>query len=60
MTASAQTLPRALGTLLVCLGVPLVQKPFDLEVVLDIVAHLAQEAPSACRARNGIGTAAIS
>jgi two-component system, OmpR family, response regulator len=60
MTASAHTLPLALGTLLVYLGVPLVQKPFDLEEVLDIVAHLAQEAPSACRARNGIGTAAIS
>jgi len=64
MTADAQTLPLALGTLLVRLGVPLVQKPFDLEVLLDIVAHLAQEVPSTRRARNGIGndigTAAIS
>ena len=60
MTASAQTLPLALGTLLVRLGVPLVRKPFDLEVLLDIVADLAQEASSAHRARNGVGTAAIS
>jgi two-component system, OmpR family, response regulator len=60
MTAGAQTLPLALGTLLVRLGVPLVQKPFDLEEVLDIVAHLAQGMPAARHARNGIGTAAVS
>ncbi len=60
MTASAQTLPLALGTLLVRLGVPLVRKPFDLEMLLDIVADLAQEVPSARRARNGVGTGAVS
>src|SRR5260221_7232383 len=60
MTASAQTLPLALGTLLVRLGVPLVQKPFDLEMLLDIVADLAQEVPSARRSRNGVGTGAVS
>jgi CheY-like chemotaxis protein len=60
MTASAQTLPVALGTLLTSLEVPLVQKPFELEVLLDLVAHLANEAPSARPVSNSNSTAAIS
>jgi CheY-like chemotaxis protein len=60
VTASAQTLPLALGTLLASLGVPLVQKPFDLDALLDLVAHLAQEAPAVLGTRNGTSTVAIS
>jgi two-component system chemotaxis response regulator CheY len=60
MTASAQTLPVALGALLTSLEVPLVQKPFELEGLLDLVAHLAQEALSTRPVSDGIGTAAIS
>ena len=47
VTGSARTLPQALGTLLACLEVPLVQKPFDMEALLEMVALLAHEAPSA-------------
>ena len=59
LTASAQTLPLALGTLLACLEVPLVQKPFDIEALLDLVALLAHEAPPAARAANGTGKTAV-
>ena len=54
VTANAATLPLALGTLLGCLEVPLVQKPFDFETVLAVVAQLSQELPlPAARAGNG-------
>ncbi len=58
LTANALPLPLALGTLLACLNVPVVSKPFDVESLLDVVAHLAHDthgargahaAPSAAR-----------
>ena len=58
LTANALPLPLALGTLLACLNVPVVSKPFDVDSLLDVVAHLAHDthgargahaAPSAAR-----------
>jgi CheY-like chemotaxis protein len=60
VTGSAQTLPLALGTLLACLDVPLVQKPFDLEALLDLVALLAQEGPPATRVASGTSKVSLS
>jgi CheY-like chemotaxis protein len=60
VTGSAQTLPPALGTLLTSLDVPLVQKPFDVEALLDLVALLAQEIPPAAHATYGTSTVSVS
>jgi CheY-like chemotaxis protein len=58
LTANPLPLPLALGTLLACLNVPVVSKPFDVDTLLDVVAHLAHDthgargahaAPSAAR-----------
>jgi CheY-like chemotaxis protein len=58
LTANPLPLPPALGTLLACLNVPVVSKPFDVDSLLDVVAHLAHDthgargahaAPSAAR-----------
>ena len=73
LTANPLPLPPALGTLLACLNVPMVSKPFDVDTLLDVVAHLAHDtygargahaAPSAARpgssghAPGGAGAAA--
>src|SRR5258708_27626403 len=73
LTANPLPLPLALGTLLACLNVPVVSKPFDVDTLLDVVAHLAHDthgargahaAPSAARpgrsghAPGGAGAAA--
>jgi CheY-like chemotaxis protein len=39
MTANERTIPRALVTLLTQLRVPIVAKPFDIDTIVDIVAH---------------------
>ena len=44
VTADPLPLPPALDTLLVSLDVPVVAKPFDIDTVLDMVAHLADDA----------------
>jgi CheY-like chemotaxis protein len=58
LTANPLPLPPALSTLLACLNVPVVSKPFDVDTLLDVVAHLAHDthgargahaAPSAAR-----------
>jgi CheY-like chemotaxis protein len=58
LTANSLPLPPAMGMLLACLNVPVVSKPFDIDSLLDVVAHLAHDihgargahaAPSAAR-----------
>src|SRR5260370_27017794 len=43
LTSNPLPLPPALGTLLACLNVPVVSKPFDVDSLLDVVAHLAHD-----------------
>jgi CheY-like chemotaxis protein len=43
VTADPLPLPPALAALLTSLDVPIVAKPFDIDTVLDLVAHLAPE-----------------
>jgi CheY-like chemotaxis protein len=51
VTANPLPLPPALYTLLASLEVPLLAKPFDVDILLDMVAHLANDAHRARRAR---------
>jgi CheY-like chemotaxis protein len=44
VTADPLPLPPALDALLASLDVPVVSKPFDIDTVLDLVAHLADDA----------------
>jgi CheY-like chemotaxis protein len=60
-TASSRTLPPVLDPVVARLGVARLDKPFDLEVLLELVAVLAGEAPapapdaSAERAESAVG-----
>jgi CheY-like chemotaxis protein len=51
LTSTPLPLPPALGTLLACLNVPVVSKPFDVDSLLDVVAHLAHDTHGARGAR---------
>lgn len=50
LTSNPLPLPPALGTLLACLNVPVVSKPFDVDTLLDVVAHLVHDTHGARRA----------
>jgi CheY-like chemotaxis protein len=50
LTANPLPLPPTLDTLLACLNVPVVSKPFDVDTLLDVVAHLAHDTHGARRA----------
>lgn len=50
LTSNPLSLPPALGTLLACLNVPVVSKPFDVDTLLNVVAHLAHDIHGARRA----------
>jgi CheY-like chemotaxis protein len=51
LTSNPLPLPPALSTLLACLNVPVVSKPFDVDTLLDVVAHLAHDTYGARGAR---------